>query len=145
MDQDSAPPRLCPLCKEAIHPEAIKCKHCGSLIGGPGADPARRLNMLRSPIHTRAGNTLRTAVASDKAFGEVCGPPEITVLDTGVYLIIFEDAYCCTPQEIVGDNGQVTVQQVCYWKPVRDPIVIWHEPGEMAPVFIGDPLKPFLD
>lgn len=25
-------PRLCPYCKEAVHDEAVKCKHCGSDI-----------------------------------------------------------------------------------------------------------------
>lgn len=27
-------PRLCPYCKEAVHDEAVKCKHCGSDIAG---------------------------------------------------------------------------------------------------------------
>lgn len=27
-------PRLCPYCKEAVHDEAVKCRHCGSDIEG---------------------------------------------------------------------------------------------------------------
>src|SRR5262249_5622689 len=35
---------VCPYCKEQVHAEAIKCKHCGSWIGARAAEHAERCN-----------------------------------------------------------------------------------------------------
>jgi len=36
--------RNCPYCRETIHPEAIKCRHCGEFLSGgsPPANPAAK-------------------------------------------------------------------------------------------------------
>lgn len=32
--------RECPFCRESIHPEAVRCAHCGSQVPASGAGPA---------------------------------------------------------------------------------------------------------
>lgn len=46
----------CPYCKEEVLPGAIKCKHCGSVIGGPPAPPAALNSNDFGDLFTRALN-----------------------------------------------------------------------------------------
>lgn len=46
----------CPYCKEEVLPGAIKCKHCGSVIGGPPAPPTALNSNDFGDLFTRAVN-----------------------------------------------------------------------------------------
>jgi hypothetical protein len=54
MDQVDESVRACPLCREEIRPEAVRCKHCGGWIGTQSAGHGCMCPFCREQIHPEA-------------------------------------------------------------------------------------------
>lgn len=127
---------ICPDCKEEINPEATKCKHCGSFVGpSPNVFFSSRSGLVEPSIRSRSGNRLPNFRQSTRLTrGELASPSDFefcedcveTRVELGAYTLIFEDAYCCTSEEVIGDDGKPTVQYNCSWVPCRPPEIVYH-------------------
>jgi hypothetical protein len=77
--------RACPYCKEDVRADALKCKHCGSLIGSSGPTHKGTCPYCKESIHAEAikckhcGSDLSEGSAGDT--GRFDGGPLATVVD----------------------------------------------------------------
>lgn len=68
--------RSCPYCKETIHADAVKCKHCGSRLAPAGPTHGGTCPYCKEEIHPDATKCKHCkSVLTDEAGFAMAGPP----------------------------------------------------------------------